>query len=84
MKQFQIHSDIKYAIDVKGVAIMHNGGQSCFFEYPEAAIWLLLAKETEQQKSLKQIEAVLSGIVTNTGVFVRICIKSWREAGLIN
>jgi len=83
MYNFQLSPDVGYTIDIKGVAIIKNGEQSYFIEYPQAAVWLLFANKPDQKIAMKQIRAVLSGYDNDLEQYVMGYLKTWKKADLI-
>ena len=79
MNKFKLNKDIKFAIDLKGVAITDTKKNSVFLEYPEAAVWLTLVNEYNKNKSLKMLEAILDMNKDETKKHINKCIDKWKK-----
>ena len=83
MDKLKINKNIKYTIDLKGVAITDTQKNNVFLEYPEAAVWLVLAKEYNANKSLQMLEAILNKNKDETKKYTNKCINKWKKSSFI-
>jgi hypothetical protein len=84
MKKFTVCNDIFFASDLKGIALVNKkSGFHFFIEYPEAAVWSVLAGGYNMKKTEIMLQAILNKNVTDTKSFIGRCLQNWRSADII-
>ena len=85
MKNFKLRNDILYAVDTKRVSVVDRAGKiHLFIDYPEAAVWSVLINNYGIKKSARMISAVLGMDATDTAIFIRQCLKKWKQLHIID
>jgi len=84
MPGFKIKQGVQYAIDLKGVSIVYpEKDMDLFLDYPEAAIWLVMAGQNRIKNTLKMLDAILGIEKAKTVDLINHCLENWKTAGLI-
>jgi hypothetical protein len=84
MNTFKVKSNILFAVDLKGIAIVNrNNGAHYFINYPEAALWSVLIENHGMEKSEKMIQAVIGKNEKETKIYIGQLLASWRNSDII-
>jgi hypothetical protein len=84
MNSFNLNSEILFATDLKGFAIVNQkNGSHLFIQYPEAAVWAVLVERLEMEKSRQMLQAILGKSEADTGRYINRCLKKWKRLNLI-
>ncbi|MDA3894332.1 MAG: hypothetical protein PF517_21940 [Salinivirgaceae bacterium] len=81
----QLKQGIGYAIEENGVTILNNRlHKSEFISYPDAAIWLVLARNNDLKVSQKMISAILNLEKNKCNNYINSCLNNWKNYFLFN
>jgi hypothetical protein len=85
MNDFKVRNGIRFTHDLKGVAIIdQENGAHFFLEYPEAAVWSVLAEQYGTKKSIEMIGAILGYNATETRNYIAQSIRKWKDINIIS
>ncbi len=84
MKTFKLKGSTRYAIDLKGAAVINSRlNVFRFIEYPEAAIWLVLANGYHNEQATQMLVYIL-GISREEVIQAMDChLREWKKLSLI-
>jgi len=84
MNSFELTSELLFATDLNGIAIVNQkSGSHLFIQYPEAAVWAVMVERHEIEKSVQMLQAILSKSKADTARTINRCLKKWQRINLI-
>jgi hypothetical protein len=85
MSDFKLHRDTRFAIDLKGIAVVNKEiGAHLFIDYPEAAVWSILLETSEKKKSIEMLRAILGKSTSETNLYIAKCIMKWKKLNILD
>lgn len=84
MDKFQIAEGVIYTVDTKGIAVVDQvDRKNHFIEYPEAAVFSVLADNSDPGKAILILQSVLDKNKNETASYISQCREKWRKLGVI-
>ncbi len=84
MRKFLINPEILIATEMRGFNIVNPiDGTSIFMHYPEAAVWSILSRNLDNEKSYLMLMAIMDKSKEMTLEFISTCLREWAVLKLI-
>jgi hypothetical protein len=81
---FKLNTDILFATDLNGIAIINrNTGAHHFIMYPEAAVWSVFIENHNILKSNLMLQSILGKSEIDTKTYINECLQKWRTLDII-
>lgn len=75
---------VVYTSDTAGVSIASPAtGSKHFLNYPEAAIWCVLAENRNKGTEIRKISIILGKEEKESSELVQNCLENWKSLNLI-